>query len=194
MKQKPEPNVNRNKGSVIFSRLDDICSLEPRRSHGGGLENRSDALRLQIDFARAVRFGRYKPKRRPFQSPFCLIVVVVVAVIIRMIGFMIVGSIWMRLLGRPPIFRIRPDRLGVVVLRRVVKVDMDGRRTGHPTMRWLGSVDPCSPVTIDVLVSRIVVVNFVPWIIEVIILNNRRARSARTVAAAFRSGSVTTGE
>ena len=58
----------------------------------------------------------------------------------------------------------------------------------------LGSVYPRSTVTIDVLVAGIVVVNFVPWIIEVIILNNRRARSARTVASAVRPGSVTTGE
>ena len=89
------------------------------------MENRSEVAAVPDLFARAVRFGRYKPKLRPFQSPFCLIVVIVVVVIIRMIGFMLVGRTWTRLLGWPPIFWIRPDHIGVVVLRRIVEVGVD---------------------------------------------------------------------
>ena len=54
-----------------------------------------------------------------------VIVMIVVVVIIRMIGFVIVGRTWMCLLSRPPIFRIGPDRLDVVVLMRIVKIDVD---------------------------------------------------------------------
>jgi hypothetical protein len=114
--------------------------------------------------------------------------------IIRMIGFMIVGRSGMSLLGWPPIFRIGPDNVGVMMLRRIVKVDVDGRRTGHPTMRWLGSVDPRSTVTIDVLVAGIVIVNFVTWIIQVVILKGHGTGSGRTVASAFRTSRITAGE
>jgi hypothetical protein len=55
------------------------------------------------------------------------VVTVVVVVVIRTIGFMIVRTIWFSGLGLPPIFRIGPDNLGVVTLRRIVKVDVDGR-------------------------------------------------------------------